>query len=84
MEEATLQPECYKRHAEIELHINEGRFWRGVIITAVLTFGGILIGQYNMAIQNDKNMIAANAKLTKMVEINTARLDRIENLAYFK
>lgn len=30
-----LQPEGYKRHAEIEGHIKEGKFWRGVMVTAI-------------------------------------------------
>jgi hypothetical protein len=79
----TLQPECAVRHEKIESHIKEGRFWRGVIITASLTFMGILIGQYNMSIENNNRMIALNSKLTTMVDINTVRLNRIEAV-YFK
>jgi hypothetical protein len=81
-EETILQPECYKRHAEIDNHIKEGRFWRKTIIGIALTGSAILIGQYNMSIENDKKMIAANAKLTQMVEINTRRLDKIEDWAF--
>jgi hypothetical protein len=81
--ETTLQPECYVRHEKIENHIREGKFWRGVIVTASLAFMGILIGQYNMSIQNNNKVIEMNAKLTNMVEVNTLRLTRLEAL-YFK
>jgi hypothetical protein len=77
-EEAALQPECYKRHERMESHIAEGTFWRGVIITAILAGVGILIAQFNIANANQNIMIAANAKLTTMVEVNTARLLRLE------
>ena len=76
--EEVLQPECYKRHAEIDGHISEGKFWRGVIVTAILTGIGILIAQYNMSIENSNKMTYANAQLTKMVEINTQRLNVLE------
>jgi hypothetical protein len=81
--EVILQPECYKRHAEIEGHIKEGKFWRGTIVTAAISFMVVLIAQYNMSIQNNEKIISANAKLTNMVEINTVRLNRIEAI-YFK
>ena len=83
MDETTLPPACYIRHEKIENHISEGKFWRGTIITFIIAFGTILIGQYNMSIQNNEKVIALNAKLITMVEINTARLARLENL-YFK
>ena len=81
--EIPLQLECYKRHEQIESHISEGKFWRGVIVTFFVAFGSILIGQYNMSIQNNNKVIALNSKLTTMVEINTERLNRIEAV-YFK
>jgi hypothetical protein len=81
--EMMLQPECYARHANIDNHISEGKFWRGAIITIGIAFGGIMIGQYNMSIENNNKMIALNSKLTTMVEVNTLRLNRLENF-YFK
>jgi hypothetical protein len=80
--EVTLQPQCYRRHEQIENHINEGNFWRGTIIAIGIAFGGIMIGQYNMSIENNNKMTALNAKLTTMVEVNTIRLNRLED-AYF-
>ena len=77
-----LQPECYKRHEQIDNHISEGKWWRGVIVTFAITFGGILIGQYRMSIENDKKVTALNAKLATMVEVNTKRLDVLENFVY--
>ena len=84
MPEQVLQPECYERHAEIKTHINEGKFWRGTIVTFGIAFGGIMIGQYNMSIQNNNKVIELNAKLTQMVEINTGRLARLEQLYFVK
>ena len=81
-DDIVLQPECYKRHERFDSHIESSKFWRGVIVAAILSGIGILIAQYNMSIQNNNRMIEANAKLTQMVEINTARLVRLEN-AYF-
>ena len=78
-----MQPECYTRHAEIGNHISEGKFWRATIITIGIAFGGIMIGQFNMAVENNNKMIALNSKLTTMVEVNTLRLNRLENF-YFK
>jgi hypothetical protein len=77
--EPVLEPACYKRHSEIENHIKEGRFWRGVIITAALTGITILIAQYSMAIENNNKMIALTSKLTTMVDLNTLRLSKIED-----
>lgn len=84
MEELSLQPECYTRHEKFANHIREGNFWRGVIITAVLTGLGILIAQYNMSIENNNKMIALNSKLTTMVEINTGRLNKLEDIFFIR
>ena len=81
--ENTLQPECYKRHAEVDNHIKEGKFWRGVIITVAVAGTTILIGQYNMSIENNSKITALTSKLTTMVEVNTTRLTRLESM-YFK
>ena len=82
MEKDVLQPDCYTRHAEIGNHISEGKFWRATIITIGIFFGGIMISQYNMSAENNNKLIALNSKLTTMVEINTRRLDRIENILF--
>lgn len=74
-----LQPECYKRHAEYDGHIKEGKFWRGVIISVVIAGTGVLIGQYNMSIENNNKILALTSKLSIMVEINTARLGKLED-----
>lgn len=79
-----LQPACYKRHTIIENHISEGKFWRGVIVTATIAGIGILIAQYNMTIENNNKMITLNSKLTTMVEINTVRLGKIEDKLWLK
>ena len=83
-DEITLQPECYTRHAEIENHIKEGRFWRGVIITVAIAGTGILIGQYNMSIENNNKATALLSKLTTMVEVNTNRVSRLEERVWNK
>jgi hypothetical protein len=62
-----LQPECYKRHAEIENHITEGRGWRGVMITVVIT----LIVQVC-------SFLIMWGSLTKTVEVNTKRITDLE------
>jgi hypothetical protein len=82
-EELVLQPECYKRHSEIENHIKEGKFWRGVIVTAVLAGITILITQYNMAIDNNNKMIALTSKLATIAENNIKRLDRMEDMIFY-
>jgi len=79
---SVLQPECYKRHAEIDGHIQEGKFWRGVIITVTIAGMGILIGQWNVANENNAKMVALMSKVTTMVDVNTARLARLENTVY--
>jgi hypothetical protein len=82
-EEKVLQPECYKRHAEIEGHIKEGRFWRGVIVTVAVAGTGILIGQYNMSIQNNDRIIALTSELKTIATANVKRLDRIEDMVFY-
>ena len=82
-DDIVLQPECYTRHAEIENHIKEGKFWRGVIITVAVAGSGILIGQYNMSIENNSKVTALTSKLTTMVEVNTKRLDFLENKVFY-
>ena len=71
MEEITLQPECFKRHAVIENHIEEGKGWRSLIITLVLAMV-IQIGAF----------LQMWGSINKMVEINTKRLDRIEQVMF--
>ena len=83
-DEIILQPECYTRHAEIENHIKEGKFWRGVIITVAVAGSGILIGQYNMSIENNSKITALTSKLTTMVEVNSARLNKLEERVWNK
>ena len=70
-DETVLQPECYKRHAEIEMHIQEGKGWRTAIIALVLAI-----------IVQISGFLMLWGQLTKMVEINTKRLDRLENSVY--
>jgi hypothetical protein len=82
-DELALQPDCYKRHTEIDGHIKEGKFWRGVIVTVIIAGASIFIGQYSMAVENNNKMIALNSKLTTMVEVNTKRLDRLEDIAFY-
>lgn len=79
-----LQPECYKRHAEVDNHIKEGKFWRGVIITVAIAGTGILIGQYNMSIENNSKITALMSKLSTMIEVNTRRLDRLEGKIFYE
>jgi len=82
-EELVLQPSCYKRHEQIENHIKEGRFWRGVIITLAIAGTGILIGQYNMSIQNNDKIIALTSKLATIADSNVKRLDRMEDMIFY-
>ena len=79
MEEDNMLPSCYTRHAEIEGHIKEGTFWRGVLVSVIIAGISILIAQYNMSIENNNKVIALYSKLTTMVEINTARLAKLED-----
>ena len=69
--EITLTPECYKRHANIEAHIKEGEGWRAVIITLAIAIVIQIAG-----------FLVMWGSLTKMVEINTKRIDRIEDLHF--
>jgi hypothetical protein len=78
-----LQPECYKRHSEIEGHIKEGKFWRSVIVTVAIAGAGILIGQYNMSIQNNEKIISLTSRLSNIAETNIKRLDRLEDVIFF-
>ena len=78
-EEIKLQPGCYQRHAILDAHISGSTFWRGVLVTFIGLFATIAIAQFNLANATAMKMAEANAKLTNMVEINTKRLDRMEN-----
>ena len=69
MTEPVLQPECYKRHAAIEGHIEEGKMWRGAIIGIILTVL-LQIGSF----------IYFYGRLTYMVEIDSKRLYELESL----
>ena len=71
MEDSVLQPECFKRHAIIENHIEEGKGWRTVIVSIAIT----LIIQVGIFLQ-------MWGGLNKMVEINTARLACLEKTVY--
>ena len=69
--EDKLQPDCYKRHAEIENHIQEGKGWRSLIITLTITIMlqvGIFLQMWG--------------GINKMVEVNTLRLNRVEALLF--
>jgi hypothetical protein len=79
MSEKELQPACYTRHAEIDGHIKEGKFWRGVIVTVTIAGIGILIGQYNMSIENNNKIVALTSKLSVIADANIKRLDRLED-----
>ena len=78
-----LHPDCYVRHAAMDNHINEGKFWRGTIIAFVLAFSGILVGQYNMSIQNNEKIISLTSKLSQIAESNIKRLDRMEDKIFY-
>ena len=82
-EESAFGPSCYKRHAAMDNHIGEGKFWRGVVIAFVMTYGAVLIGQYNMSIQNNEKMIALTSQLKTIAEGNIKRLDRLEERMFF-
>lgn len=69
--ELILNPECYKRHAAIESHIKEGEGWRAAIITLVIA-----------VIIQVAGFLTMWGSVTKMVEINTKRIDRIEDLHF--
>lgn len=69
--EDKLQTDCYKRHAEIENHIQEGKGWRSLIITLTITIMlqvGIFLQMWG--------------GINKMVEVNTLRLNRVEALLF--
>ena len=72
-EVSVLQPDCYKRHAEIESHLKEGAGWRTAIISLVIAMI-IQIGTF----------LTLWGRITQMVEINTKRLDRAETVLFIK
>ena len=63
--------DCYKRHAEIQAHIEEGKGWRTAIISIIIAIF-VQVGAF----------LVMWGSVTKMVEINTKRLDRVEDLVY--
>jgi len=69
-EKVTLpETACYKRHAEIDNHISEGKGWRSLMITLALS----------MVIQICAFCVLWG-RLTQMVEINTNRITSLESL----
>jgi len=69
IDEVVLQPECYKRHALIEDHIQGSKGWRSAIVGIVfaIVIQVITFGYFY-------------GRLTQMVEINTARLTYLEEV----
>jgi hypothetical protein len=66
---AIMGEECFKRHAEIDGHIGEGKFWRGVIIALILAIV-VQLGAFLMNFQ----------RLTTMVEMSEKRLIALEDM----
>ena len=80
-EEIKLQPECYKRHAEIENHITEGKGWRfaiiGILITLMTQVGAFLFMWGGITSTVQKNSDYIWGELTSMTKENTRNLDRL-------
>ena len=81
MTEEVLQPECYKRHAEIENHIKEGKGWRATIITVGLAIfiqvGAFLVMWGSLTTTVKKNTDYLWGDITPKVHNNIRDIDRI-------
>jgi len=79
--EETLQPDCYKRHAEIENHITEGKGWRiaiiGILVTLMTQVGAFLFMWGGVTNTVNKNSDYIWGELTSMTKENTRNLDRL-------
>lgn len=69
--EEVFSAECHQRHAEVRVHLEESKGWRGLLTALVLTM-----------IIHMGTFIYMWGSVTKMVEINTKRLDRLEQINF--
>jgi len=79
--EKDMRPECYKRHAEIDNHIIEGKGWRmaiiGILITVITQVGAFLFMWGGLTNTVNKNSSYLWGELTDSARENTRNMDRL-------
>lgn len=79
--ESVFHPECYKRHAVIDNHIEEGKGWRATIVTIVIAIfiqiGAFLVMWGGLTTTVKKNNEYIWQDMTPKLNENTRNVDRL-------